>query len=206
MPLFDFFKKPGKKESPKSTPAGSLAGQKKQPNIARQPATDNPFSSPEQNKKRYEAAMDFLQFFQEKTPLLNGRPHAGTVLSVAARLGGTSLFRSINKKDFEPGVVVLSEEVNLAYPQLLNLFAFYCKQNGIDVMAKPLVQNISDQDKPLMELAQVQAEYQKPYNLIMKKHGLDDLESARAGMILCSILFQYHCIAKIGRASCRERV
>jgi len=159
MPLFDFFKKPGKKESPKSTPAGSLAGQKKQPNIARQPATDNPFSSPEQNKKRYEAAMDFLQFFQEKTPLLNGRPHAGTVLSVAARLGGTSLFRSINKKDFEPGVVVLSEEVNLAYPQLLNLFAFYCKQNGIDVMAKPLVQNISDQDKPLMELAQVQARH-----------------------------------------------
>lgn len=62
-------------------------------------------------------------------------------------------------------------------------------------MAKPLVQNISDQDKPLMDLAQVQAEYQKPYNLIMKKHGLDDLESARAGMILCSILFQYHCIA-----------
>jgi hypothetical protein len=194
MPLFDFFKKPDKKEPPKSAPAGLPAGQEKQPNAAQQSATDNPFSSPEQNKKRYEAAMDFLQFFQEKTPLLNGRPHAGTVLSIAARLAGTSLFRSINKKDFEPGVVVLSEEVNLAYPQLLNLFAYFCKQNGIDVMTKPLITEIPEPDKPRMELAQLQAEYQQEYNLIMKKHGLDYLESARAGMIMCSILFSYHCI------------
>jgi len=177
MPLFDMFKKSPKKEPPKNV------------------SSDEVLMSPEQQKKHYDAAMEFMKIFQEKIPLVGGKPHAGTVISVAARLAGTSLFRSINKKDFPPGVVVLSEEVNQAYPQLLNLFAFYCKQNGIDVMAKPLVQNISDQDKPLMDLAQVQAEYQKPYNLIMKKHGLDDLESARAGMILCSILFQYHCIA-----------
>jgi len=178
MPLFDFFKKPDKRQQ----------------NAAQQPATDNPFSSPEQNKKRYEAAMEFLQFFQEKTPLVNGRPHAGTVLSIGAQLAGTSLFRAINKKDFEPGVVVLSEEVNEAYPQLLNLFAYFCKQNGIDVMAKPIVQEIPEQDKPLMELTRVQTEYQQEYHLIMKKHGLDDLESARAGMIVCSMLFNYHCV------------
>jgi len=179
MPLFDFFKKSDKN---------------KQQNKAQQSETDNPFSSPEQNKKRYEAAMDFLQFFQGKTPLLNGRPHAGTVLSIGARLAGTSLFRAINKKDVEPGVIVLSEEVNTAYPQLLNMFAYFCKENGTDVMAKPLVQDIPEQDKPLMELSQVQAEYQKEYNLIMKKHGLNDLESARAGMVVCSMLFNYHCI------------
>ena len=172
MPLFDFFKKSNKKE----------------------PANDNPLGSTKQAKNRYEAAMDFLQFFQEKTPLLNGRPHAGTVLSIAARLAGTSLFRSINKQGVEPGVVILSEEVNTAYPQLLNLYAYYCKQNGIDVMAKPLAQEIPEQDKPLMELSQVQSEYQREYNLIMKKHGLDYLEGARAGMIICSMFFNYHCI------------
>jgi len=176
MSLFNFFKKSNKKQQ------------------EAQPATDNPFSSPEQNKKRYEAAMDFLQFFQEKTPLLNGRPHAGTVLSIGARLAGTSLFRAINQKNVEPGVVVLSEEVNTAYPQLLNMFAYFCKENGIDVMEKPLAQEIPEQDKPLMELSRVQAEYQNEYNLIMKKHGLDDLESARAGMVVCSMLFNYHCI------------
>lgn len=175
MPLFDFFKKSNKKQS------GTQADNDK-------------LFSPEQNKKRYDAAMDFLQFFQEKTPLLNGRPHAGTVLSIGARLAGTSLFRAINEKDVDPGVVVLSEEVNQAYPQLLNMFAYFCKQNGIDVMAKPLVQEIPEQDKPLMELSQVQAEYQKRYDEIMKKHGLDYLEGARAGMIVCSVLLNYHCI------------
>jgi hypothetical protein len=77
---------------------------------------------------------------------------------------------------------------------LLNLFAYYCKQAGINVMAKPLTQEIPDQDKPLMELAQIQTEYQDQYNEIMKKHGLDYLESAWAGMILCSMVFNYHCI------------
>ena len=185
MPLFDFFKKSDKKGSSNGITKGTTG----------KPAKDNPFSSPELNKKRYEAAMDFLQFFQEKTPLLNGRPHAGTVLSVGARLAGTSLFRAINKKDFAPDVVVLSDEVNEAYPQLLNMFAYYCKQNGIDVMAKPVVTEFPEKDKPLMELAQVQEAYQDEYNEIMKNHGLDYLEGARAGMIVCSVVFNYHCIA-----------
>ncbi len=175
MSLFDFFKKSNKK------------GQGIQPE-------NEELFSPEQNKKRYDAAMDFLQYFQEKTPLLNGKPHPGTVLSIGAGLAGTSLFRAINKKDVDPGVVVLSEEVNQAYPQLLNLFAYYCKQNGIDVMAKPVVSEFPEGDKPLMELAQIQGEYQDQYIEIMNKHGLDYLESARAGMIVCSILFNYHCL------------
>jgi len=172
MPIFDLFKKSPKKD----------------------PARDNPLGSPEMQKKRHDAAMEFLKAFQERIPLLNGKPHAGTVLSVASRLAGTSLYRSLNNnKDIAPGVVVLSNEVNEAYPQLLNLFAFYCKQNGIDVLAKPLVTKFPEQDEARMEIAQVRAEYQDQYDGIMKKHGLDDLNSAYASMILCSIVFQYHC-------------
>lgn len=176
MPLFDFFKKSNKKDKSES------------------PTKDNSLGSPEMQKKRYEAAMEFLQLFQNKTPLLNGRPHAGTVMSIPARLAGTSLFRAINKKEFDPNVVVLSDDVNEAYPQLLNMFAFYCKQNGMDVMAKPLVTEIPEGDKPLMDLAQVQENYQDEYNEIMKKHGLDYLEGARAGMVVCSMVFNYHCV------------
>ena len=172
MPLFDLFKKSPKKE----------------------PVRDNPIGMPEMQKKQYDAAMEFIKIFQERIPLVGGKPHAGTVLSTAARLAGTSLYRSINKKDFTPGVIVLSEEVNQTYPQLLNLFAFYCKQNGMDVMARPLVTKFPEQDKPLMEVAQVQAEYQDSYHEIMKKHGLGYLEGARAGMIVCSMAFQYHCM------------
>ena len=164
---------------------------KKSPKI--EPNKNDPFGTPEIQKKRYAAAMEFVKIFQEKMPLLRGKPHAGTVLSVAARLAGTSLFRAINKNNFPAGNVVLSEEVNQAYPQLLNLFAFYCKQNGMDVLARSLVTEFPAKDKPLLEVEQVLAEYQDQYHEIMKKYGLDYLEGARAGMIVCSIAFQYHC-------------
>lgn len=171
MPLSDLFKKSPGKESPQ----------------------DDPFGSPEMQKKRYAAAMEFLKILQERMPLIGEKPHAGTVLSVAARLAGTSLFRAINKQDFATGVVVLSEEVDEAWPQLMNLFAFYCKKSGIDVMARPLITQFPDTDKPHMNVTQVQGEYQDQFQEVMKRHGLDYLDGARAGMMVCSIVFNYHC-------------
>jgi len=180
MPIFDLFRKSPKQEPDKAPQKG--------------PAKDESLVSPEMQKKRYDAAVEFLKAFQERIPLVDGKPHAGTVLSVASRLAGTSLYRSLNyNKDVAPGVIVLSNEVNEAYPQLLNLFAFYGKQNGMNVLAKPLVTKFLEQDEPRMEIAQVRAEYQDQYDEIMKRHGLDYLNAARAGMVVCSILFQYHC-------------
>ena len=180
MPLFDLFKKSSGQKPAKAPSKG-----------------DDSFSSPEMQKKRYAAAMEFLKIFQGRMPLVGGKPHAGTVLAVAARLAGTSLHRALNYKgDITPGVVVLSEEVNEAWPQLMNLFAFYCKQNGIDVMAKPPVTVFPEKDQPRMRVEQVREEYQDQYDEIMKRHGLDDLNGARAGMIVCSIVFQYHCKAR----------
>ena len=181
MSLFDLFKK-----SPKQEPAKTPAKPSKM---------DDAFLSPEMQKKRHDAAMEFIKIFQEKMPLLGGKPHAGTVLAVTARLAGSSLYRSLNsQKDIVPGTVVLSNEVNEAWPQLMNIFAFYCKQNGIDVMSKPMITKFPEQNKPLMEVDQVLAEYQDQYHEIMKKHGLDYLDGARAGMVVCSITFHYHCM------------
>jgi hypothetical protein len=71
--------------------------------------------------------MEFLKAFQERMPLVNGKPHAGTVLAVAARLAGTNLYRAMNyKKEVAPGTVVLSKEVDEVWPQLANLFALHC--------------------------------------------------------------------------------
>ena len=69
-------------------------------------------------KKRYEAALEFLKVFQNRMPLVNGKPHAGTALSIPAQLAGTSLFRAINKGEHGPKTAVLSQEVNDAYPKL----------------------------------------------------------------------------------------
>jgi hypothetical protein len=184
MPFSNLFKKSPKKE-PVQTPQSRAA----------KPSTDESFFSPEMQKKRYDAAMEFIKNFQERMLLVDGKPHAGTVLSVVARLAGTSLYRSLNyNNNAVPGTVVLSNEVNEAWPQLMNLFAFYCKQNGIDVMSKPTVTQFPERYKPLMTVEQVQQEYQDLYNEIMKKHGLDYLNGARAGMVVCSITFQYHCM------------
>lgn len=176
MPLFDFFKKPSQKETP------TLSQE-----------VDKDLMSPELQKKRYEAAMEFVKELQEKIPLVNGKPHAGTVLAIAARIAGTNLYRAMNySQEVTPGTVVLSEEVNQAWPQLMNQFAFYCKQNGIDVMSKPVVTKFPEKDKPVMTVEQVQLEYQDQYDQIMKKHGLDYLNAARAGMVVSSIVFQFH--------------
>ena len=182
MPLFDLFKK-----SPKQDPEPSVA------DMAAKPSTDPSFLSPEMQKKRYEAATEFLKVFQEKIPLVSGKPHTGTVLAIGARLAGSSLYRALNdKKGITPGVVVLSDEVNQAWPQLMNQFAVYCKQNGIEILSKPTITKFPEKDKPLMKVEQVLTEYQDQYHEIMKKHGLDYLNAARAGMVLCSVLFQYH--------------
>jgi hypothetical protein len=182
MPLFDLFKKSSKKE-PARTPQKESV---KSPNDS--------LLSPEMQKKRYDAALEFLKVFQERMPLVGGKPHAGTVLAVAARLAGISLYRSLHyKNDVAPGTVVLSDEVNEAWPQLMNLFAYYCKQSGFDVMSKPLVTVFPEQDKPRMSVEQVHREYQDQYHEIMKRYGLDHLDAARAGMVVCSIIFQYQC-------------
>ena len=177
MPFSDLFKKSPKKET--ATPA----------------TNDKDLFSPEIQKKRYDAAIEFLESFQQRMPLAGGKPHPGTVLSIAGRLGGTSLSRSLYPdKDLPPGVAVLSEEVNEAWPELMRLFAFYCKQNGFDVMSKPMVTQFPEKDKPLMNVEQVLQEYQDGYHQIMRKHGLDYRDGARTGMVVASMIFQYHCV------------
>ena len=183
MPLFDLFKKAPKKPT-QTAPMGP----------AKASTTDDSLLSPEMQKKRYDAAMEFLKVFQEKLPLVGGKPHTGTVLAVPARLAGSSLYRSLNhNKDITPGVVVLSNEVNEAWPQLMNLFAFYCKQKNIDIMSKPPVTKFPEQDRPRMEVEEVLAEYQDQYHEIMQRHGLDTLNGARAGMIVCAMVFRHAC-------------
>ena len=183
MSFFNLFKKTPQKET----------NQGKSDSV--KPWMENPLLSKEAQKKRYDAAMEFLTEFQKRMPLVNGKPHPGTVFAVVSRLAGTNLFRAVHgSKEFPTGTVVLSEDINQAYPQLFNLFALYCKQNGIDVMSKPLAATFPQKDKPLISVEQVFHEYQDQYHAIMQKHGLDFLESARAGMVICSIIFTYHCI------------
>lgn len=173
MPLSDLFKKSPKKEPVK--------------------AQDDLLLSPEMQKKRYEAALEFVNALQVHFLAADGVEHPGTMLSTTARLAGTSLYRSLNyKNNITPGVVILSNEVNEAWPQLMNQFAVYCRQSGIDVLAKPVTTRFPEKDQPRLKVEEVQAQFQDEYHDIMSRHGLDNLESARAGMVGCAILFNHY--------------
>jgi hypothetical protein len=154
---------------------------------------DDPFGSPEVQKKRYDAAQEFLRVLQDH--LLSSGGHAGTILSVAAWMAGTSLYRSMNyRHNPEPGHIMLSEEINDAWPGLINLFLYDCKRSGIELNPSRWVTNIPEEHQSHLDILHAQEKFQDTYNAIMRKHGLDYLDGARAGMILCSIVFQVHCI------------
>src|SRR5688572_22396317 len=122
---------------------------KKSPKKA--PVKDNPFGPPELQKRRYNAAMEFLRVIEVNFPPSNGKAHAGTILSAAAWLAGTSLYRSLNyKQDPAPGTVILSNEVNEQWPKLMDLFLYYCERNGIRLKPGQLALKTPDEHKSQM--------------------------------------------------------
>jgi hypothetical protein len=171
MPLFDLFGKPSKKASQKN----------------------DDFGDPKLQQNRVNAAIKFMGTFDKHFGGPQGS-HAGTVISTAAWLAGTSLYRSLGyEHQAEPGAVILSDKVNEELPKLLNLFMFFLFQNGIRLKPDQLIVETPEVHKPLKTIEQIQEEFQEEYNAIMKDHGLDYLDGARAGVVACSMLVQFHC-------------
>lgn len=143
---------------------------------------------------RVEAAQEVLELLSRYFGGSN-QAHCGTVLSAAAWLAGTSLFRSFGYPQLpEPGSVMLSEQANTELPKLLSLFSYYLYLHHIVLKSDQLVTDVPDQHKPVKTILQIQEANQDEYNLIMRTHGLDYMDGARAGIIACSILFQYYCV------------
>lgn len=174
MPLFDSFKK-----SPEHEPAKNALS-----------------DLPEKLKKGRNAAIEFVPVLQAKLVSPDGRVHAGTILSAAAWLTGTSLYRAFNPKDdIPPGTTIQSNEVNKEWESLMYLFEEY-NFGDVRVPVGRLIMSAlaaSDEHTPRVEMSYVQKELQDQYNAVMKKHGFDYLDGARAGVLICSLLFHHHC-------------
>jgi len=178
MPLSDLFKKSSKPEPP------------------RRPAQEEIFGSPALQKNRADAAREVMGIFDRHFRTPQGI-HPGTVLSAGAWLAGTSLYRSFGyAQTSEPGGVMLSEKANQALPKLLGLFTYYLAQSGTQIKQDQFILEIPEDFKPLRTLLEVQEAHQDEYNAIMKKHNLNYLDGARAGVIVCSMLFNYHCVKR----------
>jgi len=178
MPLSDLFKKSSKPEPPKRPPQEEV------------------FGSPALQKNRAEAATEVMRIFDRHFRTPEGI-HPGNVLSAAAWLAGTSLYRSFGyPQSPEPGTVMLSEKANQEFPKLLDLFTYYMLQGGTQIKPEQFILQTPDAFKPQKTILQIQEAHQDDYNAIMKRHNLDYLDGARAGVIVCSMLFNYHCVKR----------
>ncbi|MCI0552117.1 MAG: hypothetical protein L0287_14295 [Anaerolineae bacterium] len=149
----------------------------------------------EKLKKGRAAAIEFIPILRNKLASRDGSVHAGTILSAAAWLTGTSLYRAFNPKDeVPPGTVIKSDELNKEWESLMYLFEEYNLGNASILVGHLILAALAEGDahKPRVETTYVQKELQDQYNVVMKKHGFNYLDAARAGVVLCSILFQYH--------------
>ena len=178
MPLSDLFKKLPKQEPPKRSSQEAV------------------FGSPALQKNRADAAREVMGIFDRHFRTPQGI-HPGTVLSAGAWLAGTSLYRSFGyPQNPEPGTVMLSEKANQEFPKLIDLFTYYVVQGGTPIKPEQFILQIPDAFKPLKTILQIQEAHQDEYNAIMKRHNLDYLDGARAGIIVCSMLFNYHCVKR----------
>ena len=155
-----------------------------------------PQSDPlEKLKKGKSAAIELIPILRNQVAARDGSIHTGTILSAAAWLTGTSLYRAFHvKDDLPPGSTIKSDEVNQEWEGLMNLFEQLNFQKADIPVGRLILAALVDGDthKPQVEMTYIQKELQDQYNVLMKKYGFKGLDAARAGVVLCSVLFQYH--------------
>lgn len=150
---------------------------------------------PEHVRRGREAAVEFLSILATKLTAPDGSLHAGTMLCAAAWLTGTSLYRSFNfKEDSPPGTIIKSDAVNKEWESLMYLLEQYNFQKVDIPVGRLMMAGMAAPDsvQPKVDLTYVQRELERPYNAVMKKHGFDYLNGARAGIILCTLLIQHY--------------
>jgi hypothetical protein len=162
----------------------------------KKPTDNHEFGDPKRQQDRVHAAIKFMGTFDKHFGGPQGS-HAGTVLSTAAWLAGTSLYRSFGYDErYEPGAAVLSDQANVELPKLLNLYMFFLFQNGIRLKPDQLIWKAPEAHQPRKTILEVQVEFQDEYNAIMRQHGLDYLDGARSGVVACSMLTQFHSLER----------
>jgi hypothetical protein len=156
---------------------------------------EDPFFLPDPLKKKREAALEMLSLLNTKFHTPDSNPHAPTVLFAAAWLAGTSLYRSLQQKKYSlPSRFIALQDLNAEWDSLVYLLEEYTLQRAdIPVGRIVLAAMAAPQSfKPQLGMPDVQAELWEQYSAVMEARGFNSLESARVGVLLCSILIQQY--------------
>jgi hypothetical protein len=155
---------------------------------------------PEKVRKAREAALEFLSILRDGLTAADGSLQAGTLISAAGWLTGTSLYRSYRvEDDAPPGTLLKSSEINAQWESLMYLLEQFTFQRTDIPVGRLMMAGMkaSESLRSEMDMSDVQKQFQEPYNAVMKKYGFDYLDGARAGIILCSILLLQYSTARI---------
>jgi hypothetical protein len=150
---------------------------------------------PEKVKKARQAALEFLPILKGKLVLPDGSLHTGTMLSAAAWITGTSLYRAFNINTKEPpGTIIKSDAINKEWESLMFLLEQYNFEKADIPVGRLMLASMAAPDffKPKIDMPTIQSELQGTFNAMMQKNGFNDLESTRVGIILCTILIQQY--------------
>jgi hypothetical protein len=143
----------------------------------------------------HEVALELLSLLSSKFVASDGSPHAATILCAAAWLTGMSLYQSVQCQQNSPsGTSVRSQDVNREWENLVYLLETYNLQRADIPIGQVVLAAMGRPQsfRPRAEMPDVQRELEEPYNTVIKKHGLDDREGARVGILLCSMLIQQY--------------
>ena len=181
MSLFNFFRNPNKNELVKRLPTGSL----------------------EKFEKEKLVANEILEILKDGLVSPEGGTHAVTIISAAAWLTGTCLYRAFGQEDnLPPGATVqypdrVSKKANKEWEALLYLF-LYRSSAGVNIPEgryMMFAMTFLEKNKPQVKMLHIQKEFQDRYRGVTRKYDLDYFWGARIGIVLCSLLFHHHCIS-----------
>ncbi len=169
-------------------------------NSSKKAAAGKNAALPDKVNKARETALEFLPILKGKLVLPDGSLHTGTMLSAAAWLTGTALYRAfkINTKE-PPGTIIKSDAINKEWESLMFLLEQYNFEKA-DIPAGRLMlaaMAAPDSLKSKIDMPTIQSELQGIFDALMQKYGFDYLESTRVGIILCTILIQQYKEAEI---------
>ena len=145
-------------------------------------------------KRRQAAASDVVALLEDSFET-TFEAHAATLLRAAGWLAGTSLYRSFSfPADIPAGSPVLSDKSNDEGMKLLKVFMFLVQKFGVELKAGDFAAEIPAEQKARISILQVQEKFEGRYHQIMKEHGFDYAEGARAGAVACALLVKLHCL------------
>ena len=144
-----------------------------------------------ENPQRLQISDEFTRTIVSKLETERGI-HAETAISAAAWMAGTFVLRSCRLPiaNLAPGAPIFSDAVNEQGPKVLESVDKTLARMKVAVDPKTLDYIIPEGNHPNMKLMEVQSLLDPSFQVVLKKHGVNDEEAAHAAAVSAAVLIE----------------